>query len=104
MKFISLAALAICLGVSKKESQKFLFYHSLMQCLISFVIASVELFVVSIVANMEIGNALSLGFSFSFSPFSLVPMLALSLLIGLFSSFVMSRRINKINPLEALKA
>ena len=97
-------ALARCLGVSKKESQKFLFYHSLMQCLISFVIASVELFAISIVANMEIGNALSLGFSFSFNPFSLVPMFALSLIIGLFSSIVMSRRINRINPLEALKA
>ena len=97
-------ALARCLGVNKKESQKFLFYHSLMQCLISFLIASVELIVVSIVANLEIGKSLSLGFSFSFNPFSLVPMLALSLVIGLFSSFVMSRRINKINPIEALKA
>ena len=97
-------ALARCLGVSKRESQKFLFYHSLMQCLVSFAIASVELFVVSIVANLEIGKTLSLGFSFSFDPFSLVPMLVLSLLIGLISSFVMSRRINKINPIEALKA
>ena len=97
-------ALARCLGVNKRESQKFLFYHSLMQCLVSFAIASVELFVVSIVANLEIGKTLSLGFSFSFDPFSLVPMLVLSLLIGLVSSFVMSRRINKINPIEALKA
>jgi ABC-type antimicrobial peptide transport system permease subunit len=31
-------------------------------------------------------------------------MFVLSLLIGLISSFVMSKRINKINPLEALKA
>ena len=97
-------ALARCLGVNKKESQKFLYYHSLMQCLISFVIASFELVVVSIVANLEIGKALSLGFSFSFNPFCLLPMLGLSLVVGLFSSFVMSKRINKINPIEALKA
>ena len=97
-------ALARCLGISKKESQKFLYYHSLMQCLISCVIASIELFVISIVANLEIGKTLSLGFSFSFNPFSLIPMLILAITIGLSSSFVMSRRINKINPLEAHKA
>ena len=97
-------ALSRCLGVNKKESQKFLYYHSLMQCLISFIIASIELFVISLVANLEIGKTLSLGFSFSFNPLSLIPMLILAVLIGLSSSFIMSRRINKINPLEALKA
>jgi ABC-type antimicrobial peptide transport system permease subunit len=97
-------ALARCIGVNKRESQKFLFYHSLIQCLISFMVASVELVLISIVANFEIGASLSTGFSFSFNPFCLVPMFVLSLLIGLISSFVMSKRINKINPLEALKA
>ena len=97
-------ALARCLGVSKKESQRFLYYHSIFQCLVSFFVASIELFVVSIVANLEIGKTLSMGFSFSFDPVSFIPMLVLSLLIGLISSFVMSRRINKINPIEALKA
>ena len=97
-------ALARCLGVNKRESQKFVFYHSLFQCLISFAIASIEIFIVSIIANLEIASSLSTGFSFSFNPFCLVPMFVLSLFIGLTSSFVMSKRINKINPLEALKA
>ena len=97
-------ALARCLGVSKKESQRFLYFHSLMQCLISFVIASFELVVISFVANMEIGKSLSLGFNFSFNAFSLLPMLVLALSIGLLSSFIMARRINRINPIEALKA
>ena len=97
-------ALARCLGVNKKESQKFLYYHSLVQCLVSFVIASFELLVISIVANLEIGSTLSLDFSFSFDPIALLPMLALSIIIGVVSSLVMSRGINKINPIEALKA
>ena len=97
-------ALSRCLGVSKKESQRFLYFHSLMQCLISFVIASFELVVISVVANMEIGKSLSLGFNFSFNPLSLLPMLGLALVIGLLSSFIMARRINRINPIEALKA
>ena len=97
-------ALARCLGVNKKESQRFLYFHSLMQCLISFVIASFELVIISLVANMEIGKSLSIGFNFSFNPFSLLPMLGLALAIGLLSSFIMARRINRINPIEALKA
>ena len=96
-------ALARCLGVNKKESKKFLYYHSVTQCLVSFVIASVELLVVSLIANLEMSDLLSIGFSFSFNPISLLPMFGLSLFIGLFSSAIMSRRINKINPLEALK-
>ena len=97
-------ALARCIGVNKKESQKFLLYHSLMQCLISFVIASIELIVISIFANLEIGQTLSLGFTLSFNPLCLLPMLVLAIFIGVVSTLVMSRRINKINPLDALKA
>ena len=97
-------ALARCLGVNKKESQKFLLYHSLMHCLISFLVASIELIIISIIANFEIGNSLSVGFSFSFNPLSLIPMLLLSILISVFSSLIMSKRINRINPIDALKA
>ena len=97
-------ALARCLGVNKKESRKFLFWNSLMQCFLSFAIASVELIIISFVANLEMGQSLSLGVSFSFNPVSLLPMLVLAVIISLFSSALMSRRINKINPIEALKA
>ena len=96
-------ALARCIGVNKKESRKFLYYHSLIQCFISFAFASVELFMLSFLANMEIGNALSTNFHFSFNPIAFLPMFALALSIALISSFFMSRRINKINPIDALK-
>ena len=97
-------ALARCLGVNKKESRKFLFWHSSVQCFLSFVIASFELIAISVVANFEVGQALSIGFVFSFDPLALLPMFILAVLIALFSSASMSRRINKINPIEALKA
>ena len=97
-------ALSRCLGVSKKESQRFLYFHSLMQCVISFVIASFELVIISVIANVEIGRTLSLGFNFTFDPITLFPMLGLALLIGFLSSFVMAKRINRINPIDALKA
>ena len=97
-------ALARCIGVNKKESRKFLFWHSFMQCFISFIVASIELITISVVANFEVAKSLSLGFAFSFDPLALLPMLFLSLTIALFSSTFMSGRINKINPIEALKA
>ena len=96
-------ALARCIGVNKKESRKFLYYHSVIQCFISFVVASIELLLFSILANMEIGKALNMSFRFSFNPLSLLPMLLLSVSISLISSFTMSRRINKINPIDALR-
>ena len=96
-------ALARCIGVNKKESRKFLYYHSLIQCLISFAAACAELFMFSLVANMEIGNALSTSFHFSFNPVAFLPMFALAFSIAIISSFFMSRRINKINPIDALK-
>jgi len=92
------------LGVNKKESRKFLFWHSSVQCFLSFVIASFELIAISVVANFEVGRALSIGFVFSFDPLALLPMFVLAVLIAIFSSTLMSRRINKINPIEALKA
>ena len=96
-------ALARCIGINKKESRKFLYYHSLIQCFVSFAVASVELLMFTLVANMEIGSALSINFHFSFNPISFLPMFVLALSIALISSFFMSRRINKINPLDALK-
>lgn len=96
-------ALARCLGINKKESKRFLYYHAIIQCLLSFVIASVELIIFSVVANLEIGKALAIDFHFSFDPICLLPMLLLALIIAFASSFVMSSRINKINPLDALR-
>ena len=96
-------ALARCLGINKKESRKFLFWHSLMQCIISFIVASIELLCIALVANFEISQTLSLGFSFSFNPTALLPMFGLSIAIAVFSSVLMSKRINKINPIDALK-
>ena len=96
-------ALARCLGINKKESKKFLYYHSLIQCFVSFAVASVELFLFSVAANFEVGSALSMSFHFSFNPIAFLPMLVLSLSIALISSAIMSGRINKINPIDALK-
>ena len=96
-------ALARCLGINKKESRKFLYYHSFIQCLLSFALDSVELLYITVVANLEIGKALSSSFRFSFNPIAFLPMFILSITVAFLSSLVMSKRINKINPIDALK-
>lgn len=97
-------ALARCIGINKKESKRFLYYHSLIQCLVSFCVATIELIVLSVLANLEIGNALAMNSRFSFNPVCLLPMLGLAVSIALISSVIMATRINKINPLDALRA
>ncbi|NLB49048.1 MAG: ABC transporter permease, partial [Erysipelotrichia bacterium] len=97
-------ALARCLGVNKKESRKFLFVNSLVQCFVSFVLASLELVIISAVANYEVSQTFSLGFSYVFNPFCLVPMLLLALVIAVISSGLISSRINKINPIDAMNS
>ena len=81
-------ALARCIGINKKESKKFLFSHSIIMCLVSFIMSSVELFMVSFVIAYEIGDVLGSGFNFTFNPLALVAMLVLSLSISLLSSFI----------------
>lgn len=96
-------ALARCIGTNKKESKKFSFMHSILMCLISFILASVELFVVNLLISYELSKNLSGNFIFSFNPLSLVLMLIFTFFIGGMSHLVVSRNATSISPLEALK-
>lgn len=96
--------LARCIGVQKSEAKKFLYSHSLIMCLSSFGLSSVELIVVSIIISYLLGNEFGSGFVFSFNPLSLVMMLVLSATISIFSSVIMANVVGRIAPLEALKS
>ena len=95
--------LARCIGVNKSEAKKFLYAHSGIMCLSSFVLASIELVLMSVAISYFLGEEIGGSFVFSFNPLSLVFMLALSISISLLSSVIMGRAISKIPPLEALK-
>ena len=92
-----------CLGVNKKESKKFVITHSLMMCLGSFVLSSFELFFISLIISREISKQMGNGFSFSFEPMALVYMFVLAFAISLISSLVISNKLNKLDPISALK-
>ena len=95
-------ALARCIGINKQQSKKFLLSYSFLMCMISFALSSIELVGVSILTSIEIANIISGDLKISLNPLALIIMFALSFTISTISSLLISRRINKFNPIEAL--
>ena len=92
-----------CVGVSKGEAKKMIVTHSVIMCLISFVLSSIELFASSIIVSMELSKQMGTSFEFSFNPMSLVYMFLLAFSISIMSSLFISQKVNKLDPLAALK-
>ena len=93
-----------CIGVDKSEAKKFVVTHSMIMCFISFALSSVELFLSSFLISGELANQMGNAFSFSFNPLALVYMFALAFTISLLSSLFIARKVNKLDPLSALKS
>ena len=91
-----------CLGVSKSESYKFIFAHSLTMTLISFVLSSIELLLIALVLSKSLAKALYIESMFVFNPLSLLLMLGLSLVISLFSSLLLVKKVSSLDPLSCL--
>lgn len=96
--------LARCLGVNKKEAKKFLYSHSFLLCVVSFLLSAVELIVLSFVISYIISKELGGSFRFSFDINALLLMLLIAVIVSSFSALIMAKSINKIEPLEAIKA
>ena len=92
-----------CIGVNKKEARKFSITHSLIMCFISFALSSIELFFISFLISFEMSNQMNTDFNFSFNPLSLVYMFLLAFFISIASSLFISQRINRLDPIAALK-
>ena len=95
-------ALARCIGINKKQSKKFLLSYSFVMCAISFILSSIELIGVSIFTSIEIANIINGDLKISLNPWALIAMFVLSFTISAISSLLISRRINRFNPIEAL--
>ena len=92
-----------CIGVNKKEARKLVITHSVIMCFISFVLSSIELVITSLIISKEISSQMGTPFEFSFNPLALIYMFSLAFSISIISSLLISRRINKLNPIAALK-
>ena len=92
-----------CIGISKKEAGKFAITHSVLMCLVSFLLSSLELFLTSFIINGEMAKQMGNTFSYIFNPLSLLYMFLLSLFVSIASSVFITFKLNKLNPIEALK-
>ena len=92
-----------CIGISKKEAGKFAITHSVLMCLVSFLLSSLELFLTSFIINGEMAKQMGNAFSYIFNPLSLLYMFLLSLFVSIASSVFITFKLNKLNPIEALK-
>lgn len=93
-----------CIGVNKNEARKFVITHSVVMCFISFFLSSIELLLMSILISSEMAKQMGNTFTFSFNPLSLIYMFALAFSISIISSLFISQRLNKLDPISALKA
>ena len=91
-----------CLGIGKRESYKFIFAHSLLMTLISFVLSSIELLFVAFILSRSLAKALYIESMFVFNPVSLILMLGLSLFISVISSLFLVKKVSNLDPLECL--
>ena len=96
-------ALSRCLGVSKKESKKFVIFHAFVSCLISLLIACIEIVVISIVCSFVVARTLHSETVISFDIKGILLMVAIAFLITLISSLWVSHKVTKLKPLNVLK-
>ncbi len=95
--------LARCIGIDKIESIKFLLTHSVIMCLISFILSTFEILLISIVTSSSIATALNSSFNFTFEPFSLLAMFALAFFLSIITCIIVAIPFLKMTPLEELK-
>ena len=93
-----------CLGVNKKEAKNLVFAHSLISTAISFVLSCIELLVITFLIGFETGKQFGGGTTFSFNIYSILYMFGLAFAISIISCLFVTGKINKLNPIEAMKA
>ncbi len=96
-------ALSRCLGVSKKESKKFVIYHAFVSCLISLLIACLEIVVISIVCSFIVARTLHSETVISFDIKGILLMVAVAAVITTISSLWVSNKVSNLKPLNVLK-
>ena len=96
-------ALSRCLGVSKKESKKFVVYHTVTMCFISLIISIIEMVIISIVSSFVVADSLHSQATFSFDIKGVIFMVLIALMIAFISSLWVSNKVSKLNPLDVLK-
>ena len=92
-----------CLGIDRNESSKFVFIHSLTLGMISAVISSLQLLIVCYFLSNTLSTMFDITSSFIFNGLALLYMFGLAIVIAIISSFIIKKKVNKLDPLECLR-
>ena len=92
-----------CIGINKKAASSYLYTHSFVIAMLAFIIASIQLFIISIVGNIGLSKMMNLPFIFSFSLIPYLIMFIVGLLSAIIPAYLISYKLNKYSPLDALK-
>ena len=92
-----------CIGINKRAATSYLYTHSFVISLLAFGIASIQLFVISILGNLGLSKMMNLPFVFSFSLIPYLAMFVVGILSATIPAYLISYKLNKYNPLDALK-
>ena len=92
-----------CIGVSKEEANKFIYCHSFLMSLVSFALATLQLFIICLFLSKALSEVLLIESTFIFNPLSLLYMLGVSLGISFLSSIFIRSKVNRLDPLECLR-
>lgn len=95
--------LSRCIGVSKYQSLKFSYVYSYFISFISFLISSLELFVVNFIFNYGMTSTFNMSSTFSFSITSYLVMFITSFIIATLCAALSSLDLIKKEPLDILK-
>ena len=96
-------ALSRCIGISKNESKKFVIVHTLMMCLFSLIIATIEMVIISFFSSYIVASSLHSQAVFTFDIKGVILMAIIAFSIAFISSIWVSNKVSNLNPLEVLK-
>ena len=93
-----------CIGITKNESSKFIFVHSLFFGFISALIATAQLLFVCYILSQSISSLFVIESTFIFNPLAVIYMFSLSLTVAFISSLIIKKKVNRLNPLDCLRS
>jgi len=97
-------ALLRCIGITKADCSRFVYWFSFLLCVISLMMASVELISVSVALSYVLAKQLSIDFVLTVEPVAFLIMFVIALFLSFFLGSIFSKKVTKINPLDCLRS
>lgn len=92
-----------CIGITKKESTKMLYFHSLFVAITGAITSIIELILFYFMMKLGLSAMFNLPAQFSFNVVPYIFVLILSIVVGVIPAYFTSYKLYNLDPLTALK-